>query len=284
MAEWYRKADQLYKEVVTEVRKVFRKSRLTLPFDEINARKMGTIATKIYTVLYKLNKRKYCDLCDYLWEEAWLEAVGIIPGLEDVLLFDSPREQKDYHSGIDRAVKWFRAKYDVDISKEYPAINREVVLSEEPESSRSEWRAERRPGKTGKPPKFNAEKFVEKQLRTAQPNTGYVYDNEVERKRDRFFESVLSHAEEGSRRGVDEDYTRAENLWNRQTEQGFIDTEDALRKEAYKTSGVQLVRWDTERDERVCEECQAMDGLIFPIDRVPSKPHPRCRCRVTPVR
>ena len=47
---------------------------------------------------------------------------------------------------------------------------------------------------------------------------------------------------------------------------------------------VDAVMWATELDERVCEECDALEGEIFLPDEAPACPmHPNCRCRLVPV-
>lgn len=49
----------------------------------------------------------------------------------------------------------------------------------------------------------------------------------------------------------------------------------------FRQVGVRFVQWMTARDERVCEWCGPLDGLIFPIDRVPGGGpplHPSDRC------
>lgn len=64
----------------------------------------------------------------------------------------------------------------------------------------------------------------------------------------------------------------------------MIDTEDRAAITAYRDAGVEEVMWITQRDGRVCEECITLNGLIFPIDRVPDKPHYNCRCYLEPVK
>ena len=47
---------------------------------------------------------------------------------------------------------------------------------------------------------------------------------------------------------------------------------------------VDAVMWATELDERVCEECDALEGEVFLLDEAPACPmHPNCRCRLVPV-
>jgi SPP1 gp7 family putative phage head morphogenesis protein len=48
---------------------------------------------------------------------------------------------------------------------------------------------------------------------------------------------------------------------------------------------VEKVEWlSATEDDRVCDECEALNGQIFDIDSVPEIPvHPNCRCCTAPV-
>ena len=46
----------------------------------------------------------------------------------------------------------------------------------------------------------------------------------------------------------------------------------------YRQVGITRVKWLTAHDERTCTVCKALDGDVFPIDKVPEMPHPACRC------
>jgi len=51
------------------------------------------------------------------------------------------------------------------------------------------------------------------------------------------------------------------------------------QRKFYATVGIRKLEWLTAGDERMCPECEALDGKTFPIDRFPPQPkHPRCRC------
>jgi len=130
---------------------------------------------------------------------------------------------------------------------------------------------------------FDQIAFIESELKQYNPVTKYVYDHEVDRKRARFNESVIADVESANITEVERDYNRAARLWIQQTEQYMVNVEDDATIQAYEDHGVDRVMWITERDERVCEDCQALDGLIFRIDQVPAKPHPRCRCTIRPI-
>lgn len=128
------------------------------------------------------------------------------------------------------------------------------------------------------------EKWLEGFHREYNPVTKYVYENELERKQARFFESIVADVEAKDRHEMEADYKAAENAWKRQTRQAMIDTEDRAAVTAYRDAGVEEAMWISVCDNRTCEECSALNGLIFPVDRVPDKPHYGCRCYIVPVK
>lgn len=109
------------------------------------------------------------------------------------------------------------------------------------------------------------------------PVTEFVYKNEVERKRDRFAETMVASANKLLA------IRRAMSLWLRQTEQYLVLIEDEAVLRAYKRLGYKRVRWFTQEDERRCPECAARHGKIYSINKVPPKPHRNCRCYIEPV-
>ena len=108
------------------------------------------------------------------------------------------------------------------------------------------------------------------------PVTEYAYTNEVERKQARFAESVIAS------RNKLEAIRRAASLWIRQTQQFGIMVEDHAVITAYKDIGVKRVRWITQIDERRCPECAARHKKVYPINKIPPKPHYGCRCYFIP--
>lgn len=112
--------------------------------------------------------------------------------------------------------------------------------------------------------------------------THYRFDEETERKKSRTIEALIA-THDGSKidgREVD----KALKLWTLQTSQYADRSVDDGRIQAFLDAGVKRVRWNTEKDEKVCMECKELDGKVFPIDEVPSKRHFRCRCWLTPVK
>lgn len=103
------------------------------------------------------------------------------------------------------------------------------------------------------------------------PVTRYIYTNEVERKRSRFLEAILSG-------GGEEEKKRSMRLWSTQSTQYAIEVTDKAFIMKLKSEGVKQVIWVTEKDDRVCKECSKRDGVSYDIDNIPPKPHIGCRC------
>lgn len=122
-----------------------------------------------------------------------------------------------------------------------------------------------------------ANSFVLALMLAYNPVTKYIFRNEIDRKRSRFAEGVIS-----SETPLEE-VRLAQRLLVAMTKQFADDaTFDAIVK-AYKDDGVEEVRWVTAVDDRRCKECKSRHGKIYPIDNIPSKPHLHCRCYVERV-
>ena len=124
---------------------------------------------------------------------------------------------------------------------------------------------------------FDADAFVLALMLAYDPTTKYIYQNEVDRKRARFVEGVLS---------ADfplEEVKASQKLWIAMNKVFADEVTFQTMIQAYKDSGVKRVRWVTSPDERRCSTCGAMHGKVYSIDNVPSKPHRNCRCWVEVV-
>ena len=109
------------------------------------------------------------------------------------------------------------------------------------------------------------------------PVTKYVYENELDRKRSRFAEGVISSDTPR------EEVELAKRLLVGMNKQFADDaTFDAVVK-AFTDAGVKRVRWITAVDDRRCKECKARHHKIYSIDNIPPKPHLHCRCYVEKV-
>ena len=107
--------------------------------------------------------------------------------------------------------------------------------------------------------------------------THYRFNEETERKKARTAEALI--ATKVDAREVE----RALKLWTLQVatyaDRSVLDG----RMEAFRDAGVKKVMWITQDDNRVCTNCDLLDGKIFPIDKVPPRQHFGCRCYVKKV-
>lgn len=131
--------------------------------------------------------------------------------------------------------------------------------------------------------KLTPEKLVEKVLEEYNPVTGYLYERESERKQARLSEGMIAGKNNNDRDFYRKTIETNTNLWYTQSKQYAEDIADNTVIEVWKEVGVKKIRWVTQGDEKVCSECRPLDGKIFDIDKVPPKPHYRCRCLKVPV-
>lgn len=103
------------------------------------------------------------------------------------------------------------------------------------------------------------------------PTMKYVYSHEVDRKCARLYEALLSTK-------TKKEIITAFNSWYKQTSWFAIDVTDQAVIKAFTDKGVKKLQWNTQRDGRVCEECRSRDKKIYPINKLPKKSHPNCRC------
>lgn len=113
--------------------------------------------------------------------------------------------------------------------------------------------------------------------------TGYLYDKEVERKRLRLNEQILTAREYDSREMYNDSLRRTANLWWTQTAQYGIDVVDEATIQAYKDMGVDKVRWIAKLDGKTCKVCRERNGQVYELSKVPKKTHYNCRCYLEPV-
>lgn len=109
-------------------------------------------------------------------------------------------------------------------------------------------------------------------LNNPDPLTGYVWRNDIDRKRAYFAESVLSGE------SLDKAAKKALRYWYQSQKQYADNITDAAALQAYADTKIQFVKWRTADDCKVCAVCNDRDGRIYPIDHVPRKPHYNCRC------
>lgn len=109
-------------------------------------------------------------------------------------------------------------------------------------------------------------------LNNPDPLTGYVWQNDIDRKRAYFAESVLSGE------SLDKAAKKALRYWYQSQKQYADLITDAAAMKAYADTKTDFVRWVTQDDERVCHTCNSRDGKIYPLKYAPVKPHYGCRC------
>lgn len=114
-------------------------------------------------------------------------------------------------------------------------------------------------------------------LEDVDPVTLYEFFSERDRKKQRLIEALTAT----NNRNAEID--KALRYWTRQVAQYADNSVFYARLQAFRDAGVEKVMWNTQRDERVCEECGPMDGEIFNIENVPNPPHWGCRCWLSPV-
>ena len=135
----------------------------------------------------------------------------------------------------------------------------------------------RRGEQTAKEGSFDPMAFVLALVLAYNPVTKYVFKNEIERKRARFAESVIA-GEIPS-----EEIARAKRLLAATNAQFMEDVTFESLIQAYRDNGTEKVRWVTAVDDRRCKQCAALHGKVFPIEKIPAKPHIHCRCYVEEV-
>lgn len=128
-----------------------------------------------------------------------------------------------------------------------------------------------------------SKKYVDEILGEYNPVTGYLYYPEADRKRSRLAEALITAVIVGSRSDYHKQLHKFASLWHTQTLQYGEVMVDKTRINTFKKNGIKRVKWVTKEDEKVCKECAERDGQIYPIDKIPAKPHYNCRCWVVPL-
>lgn len=127
-------------------------------------------------------------------------------------------------------------------------------------------------------------------LEESNPLTGYVWRNDIDRKRQYFVESLLAEMPESGKLSatkgngklsvadIDKAAKKALRYWYQAQKQYADLVTDAAAMQAYTDTNIEFVMWKTAEDEKVCYTCQSRDGKIYPLDYAPRKPHYNCRC------
>lgn len=114
-------------------------------------------------------------------------------------------------------------------------------------------------------------------LEEVDPVTLYAFLPEAERKKQRLIEAMaVAHNKNA-------EIDKALRYWTRQVSQYADNSVFYARLEAFRAAGITQVVWVTQQDERVCEECEGLNGQIFDINNVPNPAHINCRCELHPI-
>lgn len=123
-----------------------------------------------------------------------------------------------------------------------------------------------------KPSDDITEDWVLDMLEDYDPVTLYLFLPEVDRKKERLTEALLSAHDKGA------EVDKALRLWTLQISHYAERCVNDGTLDGFRKAGVKKVRWRTAKDERVCHECHERDGVVYDIDKIPDRPHYHCRC------
>ena len=125
-----------------------------------------------------------------------------------------------------------------------------------------------------------AELYVARIWNTPHEATHYAFDSEFKRKRDRAYEAIQS-VPTGAQKQLEVD--KAARFMTQQIGWYADFSSQAAEEKALTDAGVKKVRWMIYGDDRVCDVCLSMAGNVYDIDKVPDRPHLRCRCYLVPA-
>lgn len=109
------------------------------------------------------------------------------------------------------------------------------------------------------------------------PLTTYIFKNEFDRRRARAIESII-----GSKANPKEVETAMKSIARMNKQYADIITDKSQQK-ALLDAGIKYVKWQTEKDDKVCSDCVPLNNKVFDIMHIPEKPHLNCRCYVIPA-
>lgn len=125
---------------------------------------------------------------------------------------------------------------------------------------------------------FEEDKYdLDELLETYSGTLLYSFSTEMERKRERLFETMVAIDDMSDPDILSQQKKNIRN-WNTQVEEFGVDIERNIFLSELRDSGIRKVQWMTAEDERVCTDCSDMNGIVFDIDNVPRRPHIGCRC------
>lgn len=182
-------------------------------------------------------------------------------------------------------VRWFTAlrllKFDEinilsAVKKVYADAKRQMVKRYESIAVEAYRAALKRAGSDGKGKEPDDDWLLD-MLEETDPVTLYQFFPELERKTVRLAEAL--EVPQSRQKEID----RALRYLSLQMSETAIRVTDEATIKGYFDSGVKRVRWVAREDERTCPVCGQRHNRIYPINRVPPKPHYGCRCEIIPV-
>lgn len=113
--------------------------------------------------------------------------------------------------------------------------------------------------------------------------TKYVYTRESDRKRARFYEMLVSttngkEIDRNIKSEINSIIKKSNQLMELMNKQYAIIVVDKANIKALKDRGFSYGKWQSEDDNKTCNECYSMNNNVYPISDIPSKPHYGCRC------
>lgn len=130
---------------------------------------------------------------------------------------------------------------------------------------------------------YPTNEFIDGILDEPNPVTNYLYYPECERKRSRLFEVIMVALLTRSRTKYHDNLRKFASLWHTQTIEYGITVIDRTRIKTLEENGIKKVKWETEKDDKVCSVCKERNGKEYKIREVPPKPHYNCRCWLVPI-
>lgn len=119
---------------------------------------------------------------------------------------------------------------------------------------------------------FEEDKYdLDELLETYSGTLLYSFATEMERKRERFFETMVAINDMSDPEIFTQQKKNIRN-WNTQVEEFGVDIERNIFLSELRDSGIRKVQWMTAEDERVCSDCSDLNGIVFDIDNVPRLP------------
>lgn len=119
--------------------------------------------------------------------------------------------------------------------------------------------------------------YILEMLDEYDPVTLYQFMPEIDRKKQRLIEALIASHNKS------DEINKALRYLTLQLSQYADKSEIEATLKAYRKAGIKKVRWITQEDEKVCKTCAPRDGKVYAINRVPPRPHYRCRCELQPI-